>query len=342
MGKLFLCLLLASGAVTIPSCGQHGGISPLGSVLGWGSESASGTVTLNDPGFFSSGDSVTFSGTCTPDSLDVDITLTTASPSSIENCDCSGGTFSCPATVLNGLSTPTVVATASNSPGSSSSQTIFTTRTAYATAATPPGAYGLSMTMALNLTGPSSLPGDQVTVTSTCYNGGTCSFGSFNPGGNAVGNFSLLGFTFLTSDIFADNSPAYLDVTGSTNRTLTIDFGASPQSLDTTTSKYYFWIAMAGLGSAPESVTVTSNRTLQVIGYQDSFGTGHYSYLDGAATALGSTGTAVSTRPASSGDGYTFFYIQDRSASSVQLSYVHGGTADPHGFILGAIEVRNQ
>lgn len=196
--------------------------------------------------------------------------------------------------------------------------------------------------MALDLTGPSSLPGDQVAITSTCYNGGNCGFGSFNPGGNAVGNFSLLGFTFLTSNIFADNSPEYFDVTGNTNRTLTLDFGASPQSLDTTTSKYYFWIAMAGLGAAPESVSVTSNRTLQVIGYQDSFGTGHYSYLDGAATSLGSTGTVVSTRPGSAGDGYTFYLVQDRTVSSVQLSYVHGATPDPHGFIIGAIEVRNQ
>jgi hypothetical protein len=126
------------------------------------------------------------------------------------------------------------------------------------------------------------------------------------------------------------------------NRTLDIDFGATPQSLDTSGSKYYFWIAVAGLGASPEFVTVTSNRTLQVVGYQDSFSTADYSYLDGAATILGSTGTAISTKPTSGANGYTFYLIQDRSVSTLQLSYVHGATPDFHGFILGAIEVSNQ
>lgn len=300
------------------------------------------SITLNDPGFLSSGDNVTFTGTCSPDALAVDITLTTASPSTISGCTCSSGSFSCPPTVLTGFSTPLLVVNASNFSGSTKSQNVFTSRTAYATPATPPVTYGTNMTMSLVLTGPSALPGNQVSITSSCF-GGACTFGSWDPAGTAVGNFTLLGFSFLTSTIFpTDNSPPYLDVTGNANRTLTIDFGASPSSLDTVGSKYYFWIAMAGLGASPEFATVTSNRSLQVIGYQDSFSTGDFSYLDGAPTVLGSVGTAVSTKPASGSNGYTFYLIRDRSVSTIQLSYVHGATADFHGFILGAIEIRNQ
>jgi hypothetical protein len=129
---------------------------------------------------------------------------------------------------------------------------------------------------------------------------------------------------------------------GSLDRVLNIDFGASPQSLDTSGSKYYFWIGVVGLGPSPQYATFTSNRTLQVIGYQDSSSTGDYSYLDGAATSLGSTGTVISTKPASGGDGYTFYFIQDRTASTIQLSLAQGATPEYFGFILGVIEVRNQ
>jgi hypothetical protein len=81
---------------------------------------------------------------------------------------------------------------------------------------------------------------------------------------------------------------------------------------------------------------------LQVIGYQDSSSNGEYSYLDGAATSLGSTGTVISTKPSSGSNGYTFYFIQDRTASTVQLTLVQGATPEYFGFILGAIEVRNQ
>lgn len=300
------------------------------------------SVTLTDPGYLTSGDNVTFSGTCSPDNLSVDITLTTATPSSITGCPCSSGTFTCPATVLTGFSTPVLAVKASNYSGSSNTQNVFTTRTAYAVAATPPTVYGLNMTMALDLSGPSSLPSNQVSITTSCYSAPNCDYGDWNPPGNTVGSFSLLGFSFLTSAIFADNSPTYWDLKGGTNRTVTVNFGASASSLDTTGSKYYFWIAMAGLGASPEYVEVTSNRSLRVIGYQDAFSTGDYSYLDGSATSLGSVGTVISTKPASGANGYTYYLIEDRTASTIQLSYVHGGSADFHGFILGAIEIRNQ
>lgn|GEM_PF-6924942 len=307
--------------------------------------SAVPSISLNDPGFFSSGDAVTFTGSCSPDELDVDLTLSNASPASI-SCSCSSGAFSCPATTLSSLSTPSLLVTASNYLSSSSSQTVFTSRTAYATAATIPSSFGLNMTMPLTLTGPSSLPGNEVTITSSCFDTNICNYGSFNLPGNTVGNFSLQGFTFLTSDVFpSDNSPEYLDIkggAGSLNRVLNIDFGASPQSLDTAGSKYYFWIGVVGLGPSPESATFTSNRTLQVIGYQDSSSNGEYSYLDGAATSLGSTGTIISTKPASGSNGYTFYFIQDRTASTIQLTLVQGATPEYFGFILGAIEVRNQ
>ena len=307
--------------------------------------SAIPSVSLNDPGFFSSGDTVTFTGSCSPDELNVDLTLTNASPASIR-CSCSSGAFSCPATALSSLSTPSLLVKASNFQSSSSSQTVFTSRTAYATAATIPSSFGLNMTMALTLTGPSSLPGNQIAITSSCFDAGVCNYGSFNLPGNTVGNFSLQGFTFLTSDVFpTDNSPEYLDIkggAGSLNRVLNIDFGASPQSLDTAGSKYYFWIGVVGLGPSPESATFTSNRTLQVIGYQDSSSNGEYSYLDGAATSLGSTGTVISTKPASGSNGYSFYFIQDRTASTLQLTLVQGATPEYFGFILGAIEVRNQ
>lgn len=307
--------------------------------------SAIPSISLNDPGFFSSGDTIAFTGSCSPDELSVDLTLTNASPASI-GCSCSSGAFSCPATTLSSLSTPSLLVTASNYQSSSSSQTVFTSRTAYATAATIPSSFGLNMTMPLTLTGPSSLPGNEVTITSSCFDTSICNYGSFNLPGNAVGNFSLQGFTFLTSDVFpSDNSPEYLDIkggAGSLNRVLNIDFGASPQSLDTSGSKYYFWIGVVGLGPSPESATFTSNRTLQVIGYQDSASNGEYSYLDGAATSLGSTGTVISTKPASGSNGYTFYFIQDRTASTIQLTLVQGATPEYFGFILGAIEVRNQ
>lgn len=302
------------------------------------------TISLDDPGFISSGDNVTFTGSCYPDELAVNITLTTATPSAINGCDCSGGSFSCPATVLTGFSSPKVVAQASNYTNSTNNQNIFTVRSAFATAATPPTVYGTNMTMDLDLTGPSSLPGNKVTITSSCYTAGvSCGFGDWNPPGNAIGSFSLLGFTFLTSTIFpTDNSPAYLDVKGGTSRTLDIDFGASAKSLDTSGSKYYFWIAMAGMGASPEFVTITSNRSLKVIGYQDANSTGDYSYLNGSVTSLGSVGTTITTKPASGSSGYTYYLIEDRNASTIQLSYVHGATPDFHGFILGAIEIRNQ
>ncbi len=296
------------------------------------------SVSLDFPGYFSGGDTVTFRGSCYPDELSVDISLPSANPSAVSGCTCSGGAYSCPATSIVSVPTPKVVVQASNGPGSSGSQTVFTSRTAYAVAGTIPGSFGCNMVMPLNLPGDASLPSDQVAIHST----GTCQFGNWNPPGNAVGSFELLGFSFLTSDIFADNSPPYLDIVGTIDRVLTLDFGASPASLDDADSRYYFWIAMAGLGVHPENVTITSNRSLQVIGYQDSFGTGHYSYLDGSATSVGSTGTVISTRPNSAGDGYTFFLLQDRSVSTLQLSYVAGATPDPHGFILGAIEVRNE
>jgi hypothetical protein len=306
--------------------------------------SAVPNVSLNDPGFFDSGDTITFSGTCSPDELDVDLTLTNASPASI-NCPCSSSNFSCPATTLTSLSTPSLAVKASNFQNSSSSQIVFTSRTAYATAATIPVSFGLNMTMDLTLTGPSSLPGNQVTISSSCYDLTLCNYGSFNLAGNAVGNFSLQGFTFLTSTVFpTDNSPEYLDIkggAGSLDRVLNINFGVSPQSLDTTGSKYYFWLGVVGLGPSPESATFTSNRTLQVIGYQDSASNGEYSYLDGAPTTLGSTGTSISTKPASGSNGYTFYYIQDRTASTLQLTLAQGATPEYFGFILGVIEVRN-
>lgn len=307
--------------------------------------SAVPSVSLNDPGFFSSGDTVTFAGSCSPDELNVDLTLTNAIPSSI-GCSCSSGAFSCPATTLTSLSTPSLEVSASNYQNSSSVQTVFTSRTAYATAATIPTSFGLNMTMPLTLTGPSSLPGNEITITSSCFDASICNYGGFNLAGNDVGNFSLKGFTFLTSDVFpSDNSPEYLDIkggAGSLDRVLNIDFGASPQALDTTGSKYYFWMGVVGLGPSPQSATFTSNRTLQVIGYQDSSSNGEYSYLDGAPTSLGSTGTIISTKPSSGSNGYTFYFIQDRTASTVQMSLVQGATPEYFGFILGAIEVRNQ
>lgn len=299
------------------------------------------SITLDDPGYFDAGATVTFTGTCSPDDLSVDVTLTTATPSSINGCTCSSGEFSCPPTLLTALSTPKLEIRASNYASSFNIQNMFTARTAYAKAATPPSVYGLNMTMDLILPGPSSLPNNQVLITTSCYSGASCDYGDWDPPGNTVGSFSLLGFSFLTSEIFSDNSPPYLDLKGGTNRTLVIDFGASAASLDTASSKYYFWIAMAGLGASPELVTITSNRSLQVIGYQDAFSTNDFSYLDGSPTSLGSVGTIITTKPASGANGYTYYLIQDRSVSTIELSYVHTN-ADFHGFILGAIEIRNE
>ena len=133
-------------------------------------------------------------------------------------------------------------------------------------------------------------------------------------------------------------------VTNSIARQITVDYGVSAQEISNESFTYRYVIGIAGLrGSSPEFSTITSNRTLTVLGNANVFSTGKYSFFgdgapDPASTTPGATGTVITTNNTNNlPDGYTFYGIPD-NFSTLTLAYT--GT-DSHGFIFGVVALPN-
>lgn len=139
----------------------------------------------------------------------------------------------------------------------------------------------------------------------------------------------------------------YLDLIADANsiaRTVTVNYGISAQELSNESFTYRYVIGIAGLSATPsEFSTITSDRTLTILGNANVFNTNKYSLFgdgapDPASTTPGATGTVITTNTTTSqADGYTFFGIPD-GFSTLTLTYTGN---DPHGFIFGVVALPN-
>jgi len=192
-----------------------------------------------------------------------------------------------------------------------------------------------SFALALGSNPPAEWPGT-VQVSST---GETNKWATFTPSPqpavvNLYGESVSIPTTYL--DLIADaNSIA---------RTVTVNYGISAQELSNESFTYRYVIGIAGLSAtASELSTITSDRTLTILGNANVFNTNKYSLFgdgvpDPVSTTPGATGTVITTNTTTSqADGYTFFGIPD-SFSTLTLTYTGN---DPHGFIFGVVALPN-
>lgn len=177
----------------------------------------------------------------------------------------------------------------------------------------------------------SSLPNGGVTIT---RNSGGNGWSSWTPPQSTA--------TINVAGAYSNSFPTtYLDIVsdGTTTgipRNITINFGATANSISSAGNEYQYIIGIAGLGAEGNSVSNTFSVPLTVIGNADVFSNGRFSLLDGQpAVTPGQTGTVFSTslpNGSGNGQGYTFFFVPKDVASFVMN--ITGGN-DPHGFIFG-------
>ncbi len=171
-----------------------------------------------------------------------------------------------------------------------------------------------------------TLPGGGVTLTKTSGTGNT--WGVFTP--------PVASTTITVNGTQSASFPTtYLDLLGTVPRTLNINFGVSASSLGSANNHYQYIIGIAGLGGGNTAVVNnTFSVPLTVVGNSNVFNTNFYGLLDGApSTTPGVSGTVFSTNsPATTGQGYTFFFVPVDVAS---LTMTWTGGNDQHGIIFG-------
>lgn len=194
-----------------------------------------------------------------------------------------------------------------------------------------------SFSLALGPNSPTGWSGS-VQVSST---GETNLWATYTPPVSAT-TVNLYGESISIPSTYLNLDPA--PVTSSIAREITVDYGITAQEISNESFTYRYVIGIAGLrGSSPEFSTITSNRTLTVLGNANVFATSKYSLFgDGApdpvSTTPGATGTVITTNTTSTlPDGYTFYGIPD-NFSTLTLAYT--GT-DSHGFIFGVVALPN-
>ncbi|MCW3168675.1 hypothetical protein OMO38_09050 [Chryseobacterium sp. 09-1422] len=164
---------------------------------------------------------------------------------------------------------------------------------------------------------------------------------TYNSGGNGWGYYTPgVGTTTITVN-GTQSAPfptTYLDVIDYGNtvagiaRNVSIDFGASANSISTADNDYQYIIGIAGLGNEGAVITNTFSVPITVLSNSDVFNTGVYSLLDGVPSVTpGQTGTVVRTNTNTT-QGYTFYSIP-KSVASFTMNLTGGN--DPHGFIFG-------
>ncbi|KQS94188.1 hypothetical protein [Chryseobacterium sp. Leaf394] len=164
---------------------------------------------------------------------------------------------------------------------------------------------------------------------------------SHNSGGNGWGYYTPNVATTTINLNGTQSAPfptTYLDVidygntVGGIARNVSIDFGASANSISTADNDYQYIIGIAGLGNEEAVITNIFSVPLTVLSNSDVFNTGVYSLLDGVPSVTpGQIGNVVSTNTNAT-QGYTFYSIP-KSVASFTMNLTGGN--DPHGFIFG-------